>query len=149
MTKSLFLLLLSISFAFGATLKVGDTLTQLQLPDQFGKQHTITAAQCTTIVIANNKDASVMTNNFLNTKTPTFLQEHRTCYISDIHSMPSLITKLFALPKMKKYTFPILLMYEAEENIFPKKDDFLTVVKFTNNKITSIDFENNVTQIFR
>ena len=142
------MLILSVSFVFATTLKVGDTFTPLQLPDQFGKKHNVTTAQCTTIVIANNKDASVMTNNFLNKQAPTFLQEHHACYISDIHSMPSFITKLFALPKMKKYTFPVLLIYEEDENIFPKKDDFLTVVKLKDNKITSIHFENNVTQIF-
>ncbi|WP_419671215.1 hypothetical protein [Aliarcobacter butzleri] len=37
--------------------------------------------------------------------------------------MPSLITKFIALPKMKKYSFPILLIDEENKVLFPVEED--------------------------
>lgn len=57
-------------------------------------------------------------------------------YVADISGMPSFVTKLFALPKMRKYAFPIALSYDEEntEN-WPEKEDTVSVYKLNNLKI--------------
>lgn len=53
--------------------------------------------------------------------------------------MPSFVTSLFALPKMRKYKYTLMLMYE-ENKIFPQQGEALTVIRFKDNKINSIEF---------
>src|SRR3546814_11475114 len=48
------------------------------------------------------------TTLFRSQKGDVFVDNHID-YISDISSMPALIAKLFALPKMRKYSFRLLL----------------------------------------
>lgn len=62
-------------------------------------------------------------------------------YISDISSMPSLITRLFALPKMKKFTFKVALIYDEKEAEFiDRKKGNVSVVTLKNNRIQAIKF---------
>jgi len=46
----------------------------------------------------------------------------------------------FALPKMKKYNYNILLIYDEEEKRFLKQEEKLTVYKLENGVITSVEY---------
>ena len=132
------IILLFVNPLFAENLQVGQTITPFSLPDQFGKKHIVNSQDYSILIITGEKDISIMLNKYLKTKKKTFLPEHHAIYISDIHSMPSLITRFFALPKMRKYPFKLLLIYDKEKNIFPMKDKSVTVIQLHNNKISSI-----------
>ena len=62
-------------------------------------------------------------------------------YISDISSMPSFITSMFAIPKMKKFTFKIFLIHDEKEALFlDKKEGKVTVVTVKDNIVKKLNF---------
>jgi hypothetical protein len=54
--------------------------------------------------------------------------------------MPSLIARFFALPKMKKYPFSILLVDEEQTKSFSKKEEKITVYLVHNGKVTNVQY---------
>jgi len=135
--------ILTVSLVFSvmlfAGLKVGDTFPTLHLNDQFEKQTDVTN-QTRYILMAFEKDVSVETTNFFKKQPKGFLEKKHLLYISDISAMPSFITSMFALPKMKKYPFPVLLINDNRGEQFDKKNGVLTRYTLKHHKITAIDF---------
>ncbi len=128
-----------MGFCFADVIKEGDSLKTFTLPDQFDKVHTIDTKKYEIFLISSQKDVSSWVNDFLKTKEKGFLERNRAIYISDIHTMPSFVTSLFALPKMRKYNYTMMLFYE-KNTLFPVQDDALSVVKFEEGKVKTIRF---------
>ncbi len=148
--KILMIITCTAILLIGDVLKIGDTLKPLSLPDQFDTIHTINTNDCEVFLVSFSKDTSSKVNDFLEKKENDFLEKNKIVYISDIHSMPSFVTSLFALPKMRDYKYKLMLMYE-ENTIFPQSDEALSVIKFKNNKVNSIEFiskEESIETIF-
>ena len=108
--KFLFTVFLGLS-AFANSLTVGSNLPTLTVKDQFEKEFTIDA-KIKTIIFSATKDESATIKDFLVTKDKNYLTTNNIAYVADITGMPSLISKFFALPKMKDYSFSILLIDE-------------------------------------
>jgi len=139
MFKILLILTFTAVLSFANVLKIGDTLTPFNLPDQFDKVHTISSDNYEVFLVSFAKDTSSKVNEYLKKQENGFLEKNKIVYISDIHTMPSFVTSLFALPKMRKYKYTLMLMYE-ENKIFPQHDEALSVIRFKNNKVNSIEF---------
>ena len=130
-------------------MEVGAKLSPMQLPDQFGKEHTVDAAHCSLLLVTAQKDVSIKLKDFIMKQKPDFLQRRRVCFLSDIHEMPGFVTRWFALPKMRKYPFKVLLIYEKERNPFPVQEDAITtVVLDKDNRVTSIDYVKDPKKLF-
>lgn len=54
--------------------------------------------------------------------------------------MPSIITKMFALPKMRSYKHNILLIYDEEDNRFKSKEGKSTLYRLKDGVIKSITY---------
>jgi hypothetical protein len=138
--KFMMMTLLCVTALF-ADLKIGDGFPVYNLVDQFDNKLAVKQEGNTTLILSFEKDVSTETKKFLDTKKKTFLKDNDIMYISDISSMPSLITSWFALPKMKKFGFPVALIYEDKvADIIPREDEKVTVIKLEYNGIKSIDF---------
>ncbi|MBU1641774.1 hypothetical protein KKE54_00320 [bacterium] len=137
--KSLFLASLLFAVTLSADYKAGEKVPPITLPDQFGKEVTLRSDD-TTLIMAFEKDASVGVNEYLKTKPSAFLAEHHTKYISDISAMPTIITKLFALPKMKDYPFSLMLIYDDFGKQFNREKGKITVFQLRQGMIQSIGF---------
>ena len=93
------------------------------------------------IIVGFEKDTGATVNDFLNTKDKYYLQKNKAIFIADIHAMPSVITEMFALPKMKKYKHLIYLHYGKEfQKNTPNKDDKITILRVENRKISNISY---------
>lgn len=150
MLKKILFCMVILSNIWGNSLKIGDVFTSMTLPDQFGTIHTIDNQNFDTVIVSFEKDVSAMMTHFLKDKPENFLEENKTVFISDIHEMPSFVTSLFALPKMKKYNYKMMLLYE-ENLLFPKKEKSLTVIRLKNNKVLNISYiteENQISNLF-
>lgn len=66
------------------------------------------------VIFAADKERGNWVKNALDSLKITDLAAKKWVYVADISAMPSLITKLFAMPKMKKYAFSIGLDKEGE-----------------------------------
>lgn len=150
-TKVLAGLILVSTLGFAQVLKLGDTINPFSLPDQFDKVHQVNSKDYKLLLVAFEKDVAVMLNDYLAKQPATFLDSYNALFISDIHEMPSFVTKLFALPKMRDYAYPLLLIYD-ETNVFPKQDESLTVIRTKDNSIVEIEYikdEKDIEKIFR
>lgn len=100
--------MVALSPGYGQVATNGQPFPSYTLPDQFDQTNTL-ARETRFVIIASEKDVSGLVNEWLKGKEKDFLSAHHIEYVSDITPMPGLITKLFALPKMKKYPFRLLL----------------------------------------
>jgi len=138
MKKILFSALLFVA-TFANALSVGDATPTFAIKDQFEKAHTI-AADTKTILVAADKGTSEVLRDYLLTKEKGFLEANKAYYVADISGMPSLIAKFFALPKMKKYPFSILLVDENQTKEFDKKEGNITVYTVTDGKVSAVKY---------
>jgi len=138
MKKLLFSVLLFVA-TFANALSIGDSTPTFEIKDQFEKMHTI-SADTKTILVAESRGTSVIVREYLLSKDTNFLETNKTQYIADISGMPSLISKFIALPKMKKYPFPILLVDEEQSKSFTTQDDKITVYTLTDGKVSDVKF---------
>jgi len=135
--------ILWISLLFGSVVfagfKVGDKLPDITLQDQFGETMKV-AVNDRLLILSFEKEVAIKTANLLKTKSKGYLQVHHIKYISDISKMPSFITSMFALPKMKKYPFPVMLIENDSGKSFAKKEGKVTLYRLKKLKITDIQF---------
>jgi predicted transcriptional regulator len=136
--KFLFTVFLGLS-AFANSLTVGSDLPALTVKDQFEKEHTIDA-NIKTIIFSATKAESATIKDFLATKDKDYLTTNNIAYVADITGMPSLISKFFALPKMRDYAFSILLIDEDNKALFPVQEDKISIITLVNSKITDIKY---------
>lgn len=137
--KHLLLISLLFTSSLFADFKVGDTLPPITLQDQFDKKLTVEAKD-TLLIMAFEKDISVAVNDYLRTQPASFLKTHHAKYISDISAMPSFITSMFALPKMKKYPFSVMLINNDFGKQFNRQEGKITVFTLKKHKITEIKY---------
>jgi len=139
MKKILFSTILLFVATFANALNTGDATPSFAIKDQFEKSNTI-AADAKTIIVAGDRDASEVIRDYLLTKEKGFLEGNKAYYVADISGMPSLITKFFALPKMKKYPFSILLVDEEQSKSFNKKEGKITVYTVEAGKVSNVKY---------
>jgi hypothetical protein len=133
------LYLLFFSTILFAEFSVGDTLPKITLADQYEKQHQVNGKD-KLLILTFEKDIAEKVKQYLEVQTTDFLKKNQAKYISDISKMPSLVTSWIALPKMKKYPFPIMLIYDDYGRNFSQKKGKITVYRIHKNKIVSIQF---------
>jgi hypothetical protein len=129
-----------------ASLSIGDKFTTFTLPDQFEKAHVVDETTHT-IIVSFEKSTGADINAFLKAHKPEYLQEHHAVFIANISEMPSLITKLFAMPKMKKYKHTILIINDEENHQFLYQEDKITVYTIENGSVSSVDFVDNSQEV--
>lgn len=136
--KRLMLSLLMTTALF-AEFKAGEKLPLLSLPDQFDNKLQIKSTD-RVLIISFEKETSSAINDYLKTKPANYLQEHHAWYIGDISAMPSLITTMFAIPKMKKLPFSVMLIKDDFGKNFSRKEGKITVYKIKNHTVTAVEF---------
>lgn len=121
-----------------AQLQTGDAIPAITLQDQFDKPLSM-AADAQTLLFVIEKPASDLVNDYLMKQDKGFLASKKAYFIADISGMPSVITKMFALPKMRERPYSTLLAYDAEEVAFmPREKNKVTVVKVSGGKVESV-----------
>ncbi|WP_072679361.1 hypothetical protein [Arcobacter sp. LA11] len=138
MKRILFSVLLFVA-TFANALNIGDATPAFEIKDQFEKKHKI-ASDAKTILVAADKGTSEILRDYFLAKDAKFLTSNKAYYVADISGMPSLIAKFFALPKMKKYPFSVLLVDEEQTKSFTKKEENITIYTVKNGKISDIRY---------
>jgi hypothetical protein len=139
--KRYFLLYLLFSLSlFSKPFEVGSDWNLLEFTDQNDKKVNVT--QDTSIIFfVSDMDASKIVHEVLQSETEESLQKKKLIFISDIHRMPSLITRFIALPKMRGYTYPMALVREKDiTNDIPREKGKVSVIAVQKFKIVKIDF---------
>lgn len=129
------------SFSFSETLKTADFM------DQFDVKTNLTETT-EWIIFTSDKEVSNMVNKVLEEAKITDLQSLNGLYVSDISKMPGFVTKMFALPKMKKYPFKVTLDKEGTATgSWPREKEKATLLTLKNLEITSTAFTSSAEEI--
>ena len=143
MIKIFFTSLFFCVFAFGAVLKVGDTLQTTQFKNQFDKDVAITK-EAKKLILVFSKEKGDVVKTYLE-KNPNYLSTIKGFYFADVSGAPSLVTKMFMKPKFQKYPFPMILLEDEKyKEIFPNKEEYITIITLDNLKIINIEFKGNL-----
>ncbi|MFA6189511.1 MAG: hypothetical protein WC680_09580 [Sulfuricurvum sp.] len=146
MKKALILMLMVLSI-WAVPYKVGQSVAPLDFQDQFGKR-TVFKEMPKTVIMAFEKGTSGTVNDFLNAQDVGYLKKFNAVYVADISGMPNFITEVFALPKMRKFTYPVLLIRDEEQGLkFPGEEKKITIMKFQGNTLTDISYVSTPAQI--
>ncbi len=123
-----------------APLAPGAVLPPLSLSDQHDKPWT--AGPGTRVVLfAADKAASDLANPLIAEQGPEFLSRGGIVYLADISAMPAMVTRLFALPKLRELPFSIgLVRRTAAADDLPRQPGKVTVLDLDRGVITQIRY---------
>jgi len=123
------------------------TINPFTLNDQFGKEHTLSTLP-KLLIFSFGKETGKLISSYFNAQDADYLARNDIKLIADVSSVPSLLRSTFILPKMKKYSFEILISTQSDfSDQFPRKEDGLTVIKLENGVVESITFVGNETEL--
>ena len=108
---------------------------------QFDEQTVELNEQTKWVFFAASKDAfEILKGVFKQQKVDTkWLTERQAIYAADIHGMPSLIARFFALPKMRDYPYVIALDKEGDiTDNWLNKGEQVTVYQLQNLKVIKV-----------
>lgn len=124
-------------------LKIGDTLPNLKLEDQYGNSYAIPADTQNVFVVADN-EGNALATQLIESQEPGWLIKSKRVYLADIHKMPRLVARYIAIPKLRKKPYPILLGRDVSDlQAFPRKKACVTVIHAKRRKINGVIFACN------
>lgn len=130
--------ILFVSYSFCNTYEVSKKIDKFSLFNQFDKKVTIDE-NIKYMLVSFGKNSSKTINGFIQ-KNQGFLIKNNAVFIANISKMPSIILKMFAIPKMQTFKHNILLIYDDKNNNFREKQTYITLYKLDKLVIKKIDF---------
>ena len=106
--KYLIALLLSLSPLLAQAVEVGERLAQWTLLDQHDQAYSLND-QTRTLLVARNMDGAKLVKAALADRPKGYLEARNAVFVADIQRMPALISKLFAVPAMRDYSYRVML----------------------------------------
>ncbi len=146
MLKKLILSTLICFYANAATLKIDDKISNFSLPNQFDKIHTVTN-EISIIIVTFQKETTNIVNNFLSSKSSDFLDKNNSIFINNISCSPSVVVKMFTIPKMRDYKYDILLIYNENNKKFKEEENKITIYFVENGFIKDIKFISSIYEL--
>ena len=121
-------------------LRAGARLPDLRLSDQHEVEATV-GADDEFVIFSRDMDAGSLVKEALAEQGGATLAAAKAVYVTDITRMPALITRLFALPSMRKRDYRILLDRDGKATAdFPSEEGKVTVMKLDEGVISEITF---------
>ena len=122
---------------WGDPLAVGEPMTTYSLADQHGNAH-ILQKDTRFVVLAFEMQLAKTLHQWLAKQDANYLTQHQTEYVADISGMPSIITMLFAGPKMRRYPFPIILADNPDfAGGFPQQTGKISLIQLDAEQVVS------------
>jgi hypothetical protein len=115
------------------------------LPAQsFENQHGETLAldnSVTWMIFAHHNKGAKMTKGAIDQAGIKDFSASKGLYVADISKMPALISKMFAMPAMRKYEFALAL--DKDGNLtqdWPKQEETVTLMKLNNLTVVDVQY---------
>jgi len=140
-------LCLVIRVALGEPLAPGMQLPVITLADQHDVEAKI-GPETRLLVFARDMDAAKIVEEALEENGAAILADAAAVFVSDIHRMPGIITRLFALPSMRKRPYRMLLDREGAATAdLPSQDEKVSLIRLDKLKIESVDYIDSATAL--
>lgn len=127
--------------ADAAPLSVGSDMPTLSLNDQHDKPLSVGPAT-QWVVFAAEKPVSDMVSAVLAAEPAGALDRLRLVYVADISGMPALVTRMFALPKLRELPFSIALVRDSGQlkqiADMPRTAGSATVLRLENGQVRQV-----------
>lgn len=138
---------LLFSLALVSASAQAQTLSAHTFENQWEKPIELTAAT-KWVVLSQSKDSGNYVKEAFEALKVEDPAKYGMIYIADISAMPSFVTKLFALPKMRDYAFPMALVREEGQLANLKLDSYdkekVALLKLTNLEVGEVlEFDNS------
>lgn len=118
----------------------GESLSGIQLKDQFGKMHSLEPT-VKRIYFTHDMAGGKLLKAALGDKGQAVLDSQQAVAITDVSQMPAMIRSMMAMPAMKKRSY--LIWIDETGKVLadlPRKPDQVTVIELDHQKITSVRF---------
>lgn len=130
----------NMAWAASEIYTMGTMIEPFELSDQHGKLHSIDE-YINLIIFAGDRKASDIVHEALKSRNDTYLSAHHTVYILDVSAIPSIICRMFVLPKMRKYSYSVLIDKKSDTtHMFPRKEGHVTLFKLDKMLVKSVEF---------
>jgi hypothetical protein len=118
----------------------GSKLEAFSAKTQHDKDFTLKPADTQFLLVSHDMETGKKANAVLTTVGPDNLTKKKVVYLANIYGMPG-VGRMFALPKMRKYSHTIILGDDAELIArFPEEKNKVTVLKLSGGKVTSVKY---------
>jgi len=125
----------------------GSRIEPFTIRDQHDVEHQIDES-LQLIVFARDMDAGDIAKEALADADAAALASRHAVYIADISAMPALVARLFALPKMRKRPYPVLLDRDGELTAaFPEREGELTVMRLRELEVVDVEHLDNASAV--
>lgn len=142
--KSLFLGFLLFALAFKVN---AQTLSVTTFEDQFSEAMVLDE-NTQWVVFSFDKTGGDWVHEALTELAIEDIAQLQGLYVADISAMPGIITRMFALPKMRKYDYKLALDLSGElTQDWPQTDGTVTLMKLDGLKVTEMKKVNQPEQI--
>lgn len=133
-------LVISSITALAAPYEKGDRVEPFDAKTQHEQAFTFKPADTRFLLVTHDMDTGKKANGVLTTVGPENLTKKKVVYLANIHGMPG-VGRMFALPKMKKYSHTIILGDDANLIAkFPEQAGKVTVLKLAGGKVVSVSY---------
>lgn len=105
-------LLLSLLPLLAHAVQTGETLAPWTLLDQYDQPYSL-GADTHILLVARDMDGAKLVKAALDEQPKGYLEARGAVFVADIQRMPALISKLFAIPAMRDYSYRVLLDREG------------------------------------
>lgn len=118
----------------------GSKVEAFSAKTQHDKDFTFKPADTQFLLVSHDMETGKKANAVLTTVGPDNLTNKKVVYLANIFGMPG-VGRMFALPKMRKYSHTIILGDNAELIAkFPEEKNKVTVLKLSGGKISSVTY---------
>lgn len=122
------------------TWTVGQTLESMVFIDQHGQKRVIDETT-RMIIFAADRAAAKQVHAAIETQGADYLMTQRVIYVADISRMPWLIARIFAIPRMQDYDYPIALGRKSDDCVeFPRQKGKVSLIYLEQQKLKKIIF---------
>lgn len=105
-------LLFSLLPLLAHALESGDTLAPWTLLDQHDQPYSL-SPETRVLLVARDMDGARLVKAALAARPKGYLEARQAVFVADIQRMPALISKLFAVPAMRDYSYRVMLDREG------------------------------------
>lgn len=115
-------------------------LPTMTFNDQWDKQQNLDK-DVQLVIVSTHKAGGQWVRQSFEAMSVSDLASKHWLYVADISNMPGLITRMFALPKMRDYSFAVALVRdESKIKDWPKKDAAVAVYRLHDLAVESVEF---------
>ena len=131
---------LAICTAHAAPYATGSKVEAFSAKTQHDKEFTFKPANTQFLLVTHDMETGKKANAILTPVGPDNLTNKKVVYLANIHGMPG-VGRMFALPKMRKYSHTIILGDDAGLIAkFPEEKNKVTVLILSDGKVTSVRY---------